>query len=167
MRTRFMTASFIALCLIGRGPAAAQPAATPTQDALAAARELVQVARAADQLKLILPSIIQALKPAVVQGRPEVERDFDAFAPALLDNMSARLPEFADEIVLIYARNFTPGEMREMTTFYRTPVGQKLLEKLPTVTQESMRAGQAWGQRIGAEVQNRMIEELRKRGHNI
>jgi len=162
-----MTASFIALCLIGRGPAAAQPAATPTQDALAAARELVQVARAADQLKLILPSIIQALKPAVVQGRPEVERDFDAFAPALLDNMSARLPEFADEIVLIYARNFTPGEMREMTTFYRTPVGQKLLEKLPTVTQESMRAGQAWGQRIGAEVQNRMIEELRKRGHNI
>ena len=167
MRTRFMTASFIALCLIGRGPAAAQPAATPTQDALAAARELVQVARAADQLKLILPSIIQALKPAVVQGRPEVERDFDAFAPALLDNMSARLPEFADEIVLIYARNFTPGEMREMTAFYRTPVGQKLLEKLPTVTQESMRAGQAWGQRIGAEVQNRMIEELRKRGHNI
>jgi len=167
MRTRFMTASFIALYLIGLGPAAAQPAAAPTPDALAAARELVQVARAADQLKLILPSIIQALKPAVVQGRPEVERDFDAFAPALLDNMSARLPEFADEIVLIYARNFTPGEMREMTAFYRTPVGQKLLEKLPTVTQESMRAGQAWGQRIGAEVQNRMIEELRKRGHNI
>jgi len=160
-------AVFIALCLMGGRPAAAQPAAAPTQDALAAARELVQVARAADQLKLILPSIIQALKPAVVQGRPEVERDFDAFAPALLDNMSARLPEFADEIVLIYARNFTPGEMREMTAFYRTPVGQKLLEKLPTVTQESMRAGQAWGQRIGAEVQNRMIEELRKRGHNI
>ncbi len=167
MRTRFIMAGFIALCLTGGGPAAAQPAAAPTQDALAAARELVQVARATDQLKLILPSLIQALKPAVVQGRPEVEKDFDAFAPALLDTMSARLPEFAAEIVLIYARNFTPEEMHQMTAFYRTPVGQKLLEKLPTVTQESMRAGQAWGQRIGAEVQNRMIEELRKRGHNI
>ncbi len=167
MRTRFMMAGFIALCLTGGGPAAAQPATAPTQDALAAARELVQVARATDQLKLILPSLIQALKPAVVQGRPEVEKDFDAFAPALLDTMSARLPEFAAEIVLIYARNFTPEEMHQMTAFYRTPVGQKLLEKLPTVTQESMRAGQAWGQRIGAEVQNRMIEELRKRGHNI
>ncbi len=167
MRRRFVMAGFIALYLIGSGPAAAQTATAPTQDALAAARELVQVARATDQLKLILPSIIQALKPAVVQGRPEVEKDFDAFAPALLDNMSARLPEFAAEIVLIYARNFTPEEMRQMTTFYRTPVGQKLLEKLPTVTQESMRAGQAWGQRIGAEVQNRMIEELRKKGHNI
>jgi hypothetical protein len=167
MRTRFMMAGFIALCLIGRGPAAAQPAAAPTQDALAAARELVQVARATDQLKLILPTIIQALRPAVVQGRPQVEKDFDAFAPALLDNMSARLPEFAEQIILIYARNFTPGEMREMTTFYRTPVGQKLLEKLPTVTQESMRVGQAWGQRIGAEVQNRMIEELRKKGHDL
>jgi uncharacterized protein len=167
MRTRFMIAGFIALCLIGRGPAAAQPAAAPTQDALAAARELVQVARAADQLKLILPSIIQALKPAVVQGRPQIEKDFDAFAPALLDNMSARLPEFTEQIVLIYAHNFTPEEMREMTTFYRSPVGQRLLEKLPAVTQESMRVGQAWGQRIGAEVQNRMIEELRKKGHDL
>jgi hypothetical protein len=162
-----MMAGFIALCLTGHGPAAAQPAAAPTQDALAAARELVQVAHATDQLKLILPTILQALRPAVVQGRPQVEKDFDAFAPALLDNMSARLPEFAEQIILIYARNFTPGEMREMTTFYRTPVGQKLLEKLPTVTQESMRAGQAWGQRIGAEVQNRMIEELRKKGHDL
>jgi hypothetical protein len=167
MRTRFMMAGFIALCLTGPDPAAAQPATAPTQDALAAARELVQVARATDQLKLILPSIIQALKPAVVQGRPEVEKDFDAFAPALLDNMTARLPEFVAEIVVIYARNFTPEEMRQMTAFYRTPVGQKLLEKLPTVTQESMRVGQAWGQRIGADVQNRMIEELRKKGHNI
>jgi uncharacterized protein len=165
MKRRFVMAGFIALYLIGSGPAAAQTA--PTQDALAAARELVQVARATDQLKLILPSIIQALKPAVVQGRPEVEKDFDAFAPALLDNMTARLPEFTAEIVVIYARNFTPEEMRQMTAFYRTPVGQKLLEKLPTVTQESMRVGQAWGQRIGAEVQNRMIEELRKKGHNI
>jgi len=162
-----MMAGFIALCVMGGGPAAAQPAAAPAQDALAAARELVQVARAADQVKQLLPSLVQALKPAVVQGRPQVERDFDAFVPVLLDNMNSRMTELAEQIVLIYARNFTPEEMREMTRFYRTPVGQKLLEKLPTVTQESMRAGQAWGQRIGAEVQNRMIEELRKKGHDL
>jgi len=162
-----MMAAFIALCLIGRGPAAAQPAPAPTQDALAAARELVEVARATDQIRLMLPTIMQALKPAVVQGRPQVEKDFDAFVPALLDSMSARLTEFAELIIVIYARNFTPQEMREMTTFYRTPVGQKLLQKTPTVAQESMRAGQAWGQQIGTEVETRMIEELRKKGHDL
>jgi hypothetical protein len=46
-------------------------------------------------------------------------------------------------------------------------VGQKLLLKMPVVTQETMAAGQAWGRQIGAEVQSRMIEELRKKGHDI
>jgi uncharacterized protein len=167
MRTRFTMAGFIALCLIGSGPAAAQTATAPTQDALAAARELAVVVRATDQIKLILPSIVQALKPAIVQGRPQVEKDFDAFVPLLLDNMNARTSELAELIALVYTRNFTAEEMREMMAFYRTPLGQKALEKMPIVAQESMAAGQAWGRQIGAEVQNRMIEELRQRGHNI
>jgi uncharacterized protein len=162
-----MLSGCIALCLIGSSPALAQTTAAPPQDALAAARELVVVVRATDQIKQILPLIIQAMRPAVVQGRPEVEKDFDAFAPALLDNMNARITELVELMALIYARNFTAEEMREMMAFYRTSLGQKLLQKMPTVAQESMTAGQAWGQQIGAEVQRRMIEELRKKGHNI
>jgi hypothetical protein len=162
-----MLAGAIALCLTGSSPALAQTPAAPPQDALAAARELVVVMRATDQIKQILPSIVQALRPAIVQGRPQVEKDFDAFAPALLDNMNARMTELVEMMALIYARNFTAEEMREMMTFYRTPLGQKLLQRMPVVAQESMTAGQAWGRQIGAEVQSRMIEELRKKGHNI
>jgi hypothetical protein len=167
MSRRFMLAGSIALCLIGSGPAAAQTATAPTQDALAAARELVVVMRSTDQVKQILPSIIQALRPAVVQGRPQVEKDFDAFVPALLDNMNARTSELVELIALIYARNFTAEEMRGMMAFYRTSLGQKLLQKMPAIAQESLTAGQAWGRQVGAEVQSRMIEELRKKGHNI
>jgi len=166
MSGRFVLPGFIALCLIVSGPVLAQTAAPPP-DALAAARELVVVARATDQLKQILPSLIQALRPAVVQGRPEVEKDFDAFAPALLDNMNGRTAELVELFALIYARNFTVEEMRGMMAFYRTSLGQKLLQKMPVITQEGMTAGQAWGRQIGAEVQSRMIEELRKKGHNI
>jgi hypothetical protein len=57
--------------------------------------------------------------------------------------------------------------MRQMMTFYRSPVGQKVLEKMPVVMQESMSVGQAFGQRVGVELRTRMIEELRKRGHSI
>jgi hypothetical protein len=167
MSRRFILAGFIALCLIGSGPAAGQTPATPAEDALAAARELVLTMRLTDQIKLILPSIAQAMKPAIVQGRPQVEKDFDALLPALLDSMMASAHGVTEAAALIYARNFTAEEMREMTAFYRTPVGQKLLLKMPSVTQETIAAGQAWGRRIGAEVQSRMIEELRKRGHDI
>ncbi len=96
MSRQFMLAGAIALCLIGSGPARAQATATPPQEALAAARELVGVVRAADQVKQILPSIFAALRSAIVQGRPEVEKDFDAFVPALLDNMNARTTELVE-----------------------------------------------------------------------
>ena len=167
MSRRFMLAGCIALCLIGSGPAPAQITAAPPQDALAAARELVVVVRATDQLKQILPTIIQAMKPAIVQGRLEVEKDFDAFAPQLLDNMNSRMAELVEQTALVYARNFTTDELREMMAFYRTSLGQKILQKMPVIVQETMAAGQAWGRQIGAEVQSRMIDELRKKGHNI
>jgi hypothetical protein len=75
--------------------------------------------------------------------------------------------EFADQMASVYARNFTPDEMHQLTTFYRSPVGQRFLEKMPTVMQESMSLGPAFGQQVARELQDRMIEELRKRGHNL
>jgi uncharacterized protein len=35
------------------------------------------------------------------------------------------------------------------------------------ITQESMAIGQRFGQSIASELRGRMIDELRKRGHNI
>src|SRR5215471_5916351 len=143
---------------------AAQPAPT---DALSAARELITTMRATDQLKQMLPTIMQALKPAIAQGRAQVERDLDTLMPVLLDGMSSRLGELVDQMAAVYARNFTSDEIRQLTTFYRTPVGQKFLEKMPTVMQESMSLGQAFGQQVATELQGKMIEELRKKGHNL
>jgi hypothetical protein len=145
-------------------PVAAQPA---PEDTLSAARELITIMRATDQLKQMLPTIMQALKPAIAQGRPQVERDLDTLMPLLLDGMSSRIGELVDQMASVYARNFTPDEMRELATFYRSPVGQRFLEKMPIVMQESMSIGQAFGQQVAGELQTRMIEELRKKGHQL
>jgi len=78
-----------------------------------------------------------------------------------------RAGEFTDVLATVYAANFTAQELQDMTAFYRTPTGQKMLERLPTVMQQSMQLGQTYGKKIGDEVMQRMIEELRKKGHNI
>jgi hypothetical protein len=161
-RAAFLALAFLAaLCV---RPVAAQPA---PNEAMRAAQELITIMRATDQIKQIMPTIMRALKPAIVQGRPEVERDYDTLMPLLLGSMNARMDELVGQMASVYARNFTPDEMRQLTAFYRSPLGQKLLEKMPTVMQESMSLGQAWGQQIGGELQQRMIDELRKKGHNI
>jgi uncharacterized protein len=163
-RPMMFAVAILATTLLYGGPAAAQ---TPPPDALAAAKELVVTMRAADQLKNLFPIIMQQLKPAIVQGRPQVEKDYDAIMPALVEGMLARSGELIDLMADVYARNFTAAEIRQISAFYRGPVGQKFLEKMPAITQESMSAGQKWGQTVAGEMRGRIIEELRKRGHNI
>jgi hypothetical protein len=142
-------------------------AQTPSPEALAIARELVATSRAAENAKALLPSIMQLLKPAIVQGRPQVEKDFDAFAPRLMESFSAVVGKLIDQVVVIYATSFTVAEMKDIIAFYRGPAGQALLAKSPAIAQQSMAAGQRIGAEIGRELQSRMIEELKKKGHNI
>jgi uncharacterized protein len=154
---------FIAALTIGR----AAVAQAPTTDAAAAARELVVTMRAADQLKTMLPLMMQQLKPAIVQNRPQVEKDYDAIMQPLVQGMLSRSDELINAIADLYARNFTAAELQQVIAFYKGPVGQKFLERMPVITQESMAVGQRWGQQIAGEMRGRIIEELRKRGHNI
>lgn len=55
--------------------------------------------------------------------------------PALLDTM---LRETAN----LYARHFTADELRQITAFYKTPVGVKMLASMPQLMTESMQMGQ-------------------------
>ena len=155
-------AAAVVLTLMSAAPAPAQ-----SPEATAAAKELMVVMRSADNFKTMMPSIMQALKPAIVQGRPEVDRDFDALVPVLLGAMNARLDEIIDKVAGIYARNFSAAELREVAAFYRGPTGQKFVQKLPGVMQESLAVGQQFGQQVAGELQKRMVEELRKKVHNM
>lgn len=154
----------LTLLLFATNPA---PAQSPPPDALAAARELLVTMRMVDQFKAILPTVLQTLKPVIVQGRPEIERDFDAIVPTLLEGMTARLNELSDLTAAVYANNFSVEELRDIIAFYRTPTGEKFLQKLPVITQQSMALGQRFGQAVASDLQGRIIDELRKRGHKI
>ena len=160
-RPVWMLAAWLAVSLMSAAPAPAQ-----SPETIAAAKDLMAVMRSSDNFKTMMPSIMQALKPAIVQGRPEVDRDFDALVAPLLGAMNSRLDEIIDKVAGIYARNFTAAELREVAAFYRGPTGQKFVQKLPGVMQESLVVGQQFGQQIAGELQKRMIEELRKKGHN-
>jgi uncharacterized protein len=132
----------------------AQPA--PSPEALAAAHDLMVIVKPEERFKLMLPVIMQNLKPAVVQGRPEVEKQFDATMPLLLDNAQKRVDDLANTIATIYASNFTPQELRDLIAFYLTPTGKKLLERQNVIAQQSMAAGQELGRAVVRDVQEQM-----------
>jgi uncharacterized protein len=166
MRHSFTKVFLLIGMLLLAQPAAAQ-STPPPEDAMQAARELVKIMDVGAQFRAILPNLMQALRPAIVQNRPEVGRDFDALVPMMVDTMLARTNEFGEIYAVIYARNFTAQELRDVAAFYRTETGKKLLAKLPVITNEGMLAGQKLGQQMAVDLQQRMVDELRKKGHNI
>jgi hypothetical protein len=160
-----LCAALVALSLICCTRADAQTA--PDPDTIAAARELLTTMRLADQFKQLLPRLAQTMKPAILAGRPEMEKDFDVVMAVLVEGMNARVGELLDQIAGIYGQNFTASELRQAAAFYRTPVGQKILDKQPAMMQETMTMGQNFGRAVAADLQQRLIEELRKRGHQL
>src|SRR6202011_5485453 len=84
----------------------ASPAQTPTPDAMTAARSLVTTMKLSEQYKALLPAILLTLKPALVQDRPEIERDYDAMMPTIVDAFTPYYNAMVDDIDNVYANIF-------------------------------------------------------------
>jgi uncharacterized protein len=160
---RAIFAVFVAAAVLAASPLKAQSPTTAPAENLAAARELVQVMKATEQFKALLPTIFEGLKPAFVQGRPEMAKDYDAIMPIIIKGASQRLNAFGDMLAGIYAQNFSVDELHDLTAFYRSPTGQKLIARQPVIARASMAAGQQFGQSLVADLKEQITEELRKR----
>jgi hypothetical protein len=68
-----------------------------------------------------------------------------------------------EKYIDIYASVFTEGEMRELSAFYRSPIGQKFVEKTPALLEKSMAVGRETMQRLLPEIL-KMTEEAVKEG---
>ena len=67
----------------------------------------------------------------------------------------------------IYTKVYTEAELKELTKFYKTPVGQKFIEKMPEIMQESMTVSQGYLQQVMPKIQSiskELDEELKKEG---
>jgi hypothetical protein len=145
----------------------ASSAQAPSPDAMTAARSLVTTMKLSDQYKALLPAILLSLKPALVQDRPEIERDYDAMMPTIVDAFTPYYNAMVDDVAAVYANNFTVGELHEIEAFYRQPVGQKLLEKTPALTQQSNQVSQDASRRAADDLRTRLTEALRQKGHKL
>ena len=148
-------------------PAPMPAPAAPSAESLTAARELIGVMKATDHFKVLLPSIFAALKPAIVQNRPEVAKHFDAIIPMMTAAANQRVELFAELLAGVYARNFSADEIHDLIAFYRTPTGQKFIARQPAIAQQSLAAGREFGQELTRDLKQQIIDELRSRGDNI
>jgi hypothetical protein len=77
----------------------------------------------------------------------------------ILHEAEARLDEFVMErLIPIYDQYLSHEDIKALIGFYESPLGKKLLQVMPRMSQESMIAGQNWGRDFAESVQQKLLE---------
>ncbi len=69
---------------------------------------------------------------------------------------SLNINEMLEAMVPVHARYFTDGEVKELIRFYESPLGRKLTEVTPKISEESMVEGQKWVLKAGQMIEKKL-----------
>ncbi len=153
-------AAVIAFC----GAARAQE---PSGSALASAKELIELKGATHMFDPVVPGVIETAKNTFLQTNPGLSKDLNEVATKLRSELAGKRAEIANEIARIYAQQFTEKELKDAVTFYKTPLGKKLIDVEPRVLDQGMTAAQSWADRFSEEVVRKFRAEMKRKGHDI
>jgi uncharacterized protein len=152
-----------------RPPAAAAPAAQPKSSptAMLLAKELIDLKGAASAYDPLVTGVIEYHKNFYLQTNPTLQRDLDQVAQKLVADLAPRKAEMQQELTRIYAAHFSEQELKEALTFYKTPLGKKLIAEEPKALEESMKAADDWSRQFATEVDAKFRAEMQKRGKSL
>jgi hypothetical protein len=68
------------------------------------------------------------------------------------------------EVGAIWSKHFTADEIRGLIAFYETPLGRKVVDTLPAITQEASQAGVSWAQQHMPDISKKVQDRLRAEG---
>jgi len=60
--------------------------------------------------------------------------------------------ELTKQLVPVYQKHFTHEEVKELISFYESPIGLKLATETPLLGREAMQLGQIWGMNLMAKI---------------
>jgi hypothetical protein len=91
--------------------------------------------------------------PVLGKMRPTMKRFFNKYMS--FDSLK-------DDMAKIYMESFTEAEIKDLTKFYQSPLGKKLLEKMPDLMKKGSELGVKRVQANQAELQKMIREDLSK-----
>jgi hypothetical protein len=140
-----LTTIVLAAAFAVAAPSTSSAQAPGTDTGLGAARTLLKASGAVDAMLATMRANI----PAQRQALPQVPAEFWT---AFEGRLAKEAPLLVDSIAAVYAHKFSVRELQEITAFYNSPIGRKLVQSQPAIIAESSAIGQRWGARIGEEV---------------
>src|SRR6478672_10048629 len=151
--------------------APAAPATTPLKPgspaALAAAKEILTMKNAAAMYANAVPNLVEQTKNVLMQSNLNYQKDLNEVAIIVAKNLAGREKEIGEGMAQVYANEFSEQELKDLVSFYKSPLGQKLLSTEPRAIQFSMSYMNQWALAFSATVDTEFRAEMKKRGKDI
>ena len=139
----------------------------PTPSAQALAKELIVLKGSTQLWDAVVPGVIEQVKAVFMQTNPALGRELNDVAAQLRTEYAPRASQLVDQVAQLYARTFTEQELKDALTFYKSPLGRKIVNEEPKVLDDGFRRIQQWANKFSEEVMSRMRAEMKKKGYDL
>jgi uncharacterized protein len=139
----------------------------PSAAAVSMARELIGLKGATTMYDPVLRGVVEQAKIVLLRTNPMLSKELTEVTAKLHAEYAAKLQELRDISARVYAARFSEQELKDALTFYKTPLGKKLIQQEPQILDQSMKEVQTWGDKLSEEVIVRMRAEMKKKGHDL
>ncbi|MES2198000.1 MAG: DUF2059 domain-containing protein [Pseudomonadota bacterium] len=147
------------------------PSAVPLKQgspaALAAAKEILALKNASAMYASAVPNLVEQTKNVLLQNNLNYQKDLNEVSVIVAQKLAGREKEIGDGMANIYTNEFSEQELKDLVTFYKSPLGQKLLAAEPRAIQFSMSYMNGWAQNFSEVINGEFRAEMRKRGKQI
>lgn len=154
-------------------PAAAQapgpmpPLPNPSPASVALAKEIMVSKQAGNFYAGAVTGIVGQVKDSVLRDNLDKQKDLNEVAIKVAQDLKGRENEVGDLMAKVYASQFTEQEMRDLSAFYKSPLGKKVIENEPKAMEQSLGYINEWTGKFQDEVMQRFKAEMKKRGKDI
>ena len=154
------------LCVVAlafAAPALAQAPKLVDPATLAQARIFLEKSGSAALGQQVASAVLNAQWISLEQANPGRTAEINEVLGLMQAEFTKQLPPLVDAIAAVYAQHFNVEELGQISAFYDSPVGRRMVKEMPTILAETMTVAQTFGQKIAMEVISKLQPELEKR----
>lgn len=165
--TRCFVVALFAFAVIGLRPAAAQAPAQPSPAAIFLAKQIIEFKDVKNVFQPLVRGVVIKTRDKFIQNNFMWSKDLNECAIIVEKQYEPRISEVLDNTARIYASHFTEQELKDLVTFYQSPLGKKMVAQEPKALDESMASAGKWAEDLSLQVIDSMRAEMKKRGHDL
>jgi uncharacterized protein len=115
--------------------------------------DIIKLLRISGSVKLA-DQMMTAMIPQYKKLVPNIP---DIFWDKFIEKIN--MDDFLHLCVPVYSKYYTHDEIKQLINFYESPLGKKMVEVAPLMSQETMLIGRKWGEKLAQDIVNELTKE--------